>query len=653
MNQFRAVIHTFQKAVSPRVAIPTHKCSKYLAAGALALVLGLLVVALNCHAMEFYWTNTTSVSTWSDCLHTWYTNGIGIDNGNCYPGQNFGTGIDDAAIFTNGDSSGTYAYTVSIDVNPATVGSNFLSNASNTTATVTFELNGTNCFNPQIGGPVDAFVIAEKAGSTTTVYMSSWGSAGTNGYIGFGKTAIGRNGVGTLILTNGIFNTGTVDVGDCTGGRGTLVVYSPTAHVTNNAGPYSVILTNTGQLVVGHPNSSGNSVVISNSGKVFVTSTMRIGSSDNGVSSDNTVTIDSGGLLCGANKNIIGKRCPGVGGLPGSYNNVLLVKSNGTFDGKNHSFQIGWYDDDVDQGPATGNVVRVMAGGGCTNLARTVIRSNNMVDLQGGVFGSHLTNCLRSAQGGSITDYGVIQGWGRIQTPSLEVGGMLYAMMATNQLRIAIANELLLDSGSTLQVELGTNYNPILVTTGTNNAMTVLGANSRLNVIDSGGLTPCPSNSRTYTILAMTNASDCAFFSTNSPAITVIPPGMVLNILPSNSCCTYSLFIDSTGRLLQLTVMNTCPPLVPPEFRITSITRSNSDVTLTWVAPGGTTDRVQAALGTNYASVAGNYRTDWSDIFNTNLYVVGCGNVPMTYTDPYFATNNNAVSRFYRIRQVP
>ncbi len=490
-------MHTFQKTVSPRVTIPTNKCSKHLVAGALALVLGLLVGGLNSHAMEFIWTNTAAVGNWSDCSN-WLKTGIGIDNGNCYPGQNFGTGIDDAAIFTN-----PRTYKVVIDIDPATVGSNYLSNASNTTATVTFELNGVNHFNVQIGGD-NAFIIGEHVASTTTVYMSSWGSGPYDGYSCLGRHILGRNGCGTLILTNGIMTTGTASFGTGAGSSGHLLVYSPTVHVTNNAGPYSVIYTNLSELNIGSTNSYGNSVVVSNGGLVYVESTFRVGSTEDGAdggSSNNTVIVAEGGVLSlgGDSLGVVGKRITGSANTVGAYNNLLLVKSNGWFDGKNHSFYIGWAPDDLEYedygiGLGTNNVVRVLAGGGCTNLSEVVIQPNNILDLQGGVFGTTYTNPVEGATGGvcwegsctpgSITNFGLIQGWGRLQAPliSINSGGVLN--VKNSQGTLTNMNSLSLRSGSILQVELGTNFHTTVVTSNL-----LIEAGSVLNITNAGGFT--------------------------------------------------------------------------------------------------------------------------------------------------------------------
>ncbi len=359
-------MHTFQETVSARGIIPTNRCSKRLLVGALALVLGLFAFTANSHADTFIWTNTAASANWSD-VHTWATQGIPpLSSGN-YPTAANG----DGAIMTN---AGTY--TVSFDIDPATIFlSNDFNNASNTLAVVTLDLNGNNYFiNANGGGDNDAMRIADTPTSTAIVYVASSGTLSTQGFQTTGRTLIGTGGEGTLIVTNGIYNTGTVTLGPSPEGRGHLEVYGPG------------IVTNYGQLMIGSTNSYGNDCVVSNGGFIYVRSWFMLGCSQTGGSSNNTVTIGPGGVIFTAGDDdvsgVVGKAIPDwmvdVYPAVGAYNNTMLIMSNGTYNGNDNEngFFIGWAGFYGDNGPAAGNVVRVLAGGGCTNLYYTVIQAD-------------------------------------------------------------------------------------------------------------------------------------------------------------------------------------------------------------------------------------------------------------------------------------
>jgi alpha-tubulin suppressor-like RCC1 family protein len=89
--------------------------------------------------------------------------------------------------------------------------------------------------------------------------------------------------------------------------------------------------------------------------------------------------------------------------------------------------------------------------------------------------------------------------------------------------------------------------------------------------------------------------------------------------------------------------LGTLAPLPATEFRITSIQKVGHDIVLTWTAPGGSTNVVQATIGTNGLGDAPSF-ADISD----SIHIVGSGNVTTTFVDSWGATNQPA--RFYRIR---
>jgi hypothetical protein len=85
------------------------------------------------------------------------------------------------------------------------------------------------------------------------------------------------------------------------------------------------------------------------------------------------------------------------------------------------------------------------------------------------------------------------------------------------------------------------------------------------------------------------------------------------------------------------------------DFRILSVARVTNDISVTWMAPGGTTDFVQAVNAPN-----GNYSTNgFADIVASMVINPGAASTAVTnkYIDSLGATNRPA--RYYRVRQVP
>jgi hypothetical protein len=88
--------------------------------------------------------------------------------------------------------------------------------------------------------------------------------------------------------------------------------------------------------------------------------------------------------------------------------------------------------------------------------------------------------------------------------------------------------------------------------------------------------------------------------------------------------------------------------LTPAPLGIVSIARSSNDIIVTWTAPGGSTNTVQATNGSN-----GSYTTNGFTDITSLIFNSGAVNVAVTneYTDSFGATNRP--SRFYRVQQVP
>jgi hypothetical protein len=83
-------------------------------------------------------------------------------------------------------------------------------------------------------------------------------------------------------------------------------------------------------------------------------------------------------------------------------------------------------------------------------------------------------------------------------------------------------------------------------------------------------------------------------------------------------------------------------------FDILSIARSGNDIDLTWVAPGGTTNWVQATNGSNGSYATNGFADISSPIINSGMASTAVTN---NYSDHSGATNRP--SRFYRISQEP
>jgi len=88
-------------------------------------------------------------------------------------------------------------------------------------------------------------------------------------------------------------------------------------------------------------------------------------------------------------------------------------------------------------------------------------------------------------------------------------------------------------------------------------------------------------------------------------------------------------------------IAGTSAPPSPPV--ITSITAQDTDIRITWLTTGGTTNAVQATVGTP------DYNTNFLDI-TSPLLIPGNGNTSTNYTDPGATTNSSA--KYYRIRLV-
>ncbi len=526
------------------VAWPGPGGRRIVAAAALALLVALTLDAGRGYAANYYWVGGSdywqSPTAWSLAPN--------------FPGSG------DNAFFTNAAS-----YSVTLSNGVLNIQSNFFSNASNTTATVTLNLN-TYELNPAYTGTAPgAFDIGDTAASTTVVYLASATATG-KGLVVPGRIVVGRNGYGTLIVTNGNVSAATTVLANASGGCGLLVLSGP-----------SVFWTNSADLAVGNnSNSFGSTLVVSNSAVMVISGTFRVGSgSGDGGSSNNTLVLSSGAKLYTQSGPItIGNNGTPTSTSP-SYNNSATVEGGAVWDNGNSSFFIGYY---AGLGAATGNVLTVGVGGVVTNISNLTITSSNTLNMAGG-FLSALTACEGTVQGfGTVTNDVSISGIGML-SPFNSLGTLTFA------------KKLTLSTTTTTTVELGTNSNPTVV----EGALTLGGT---LNITDGGGFT-----NGTYTL-----------FTYNS---TLSSGGLTIGTTP-NSNWTYTIDTNSTPHEVNLVVE--APATAPVADFYANPTAGSAPLTVTFTdtstgtitnrawsfGDGGTTNTTATAVLYTYQTVGTN-----------------------------------------------
>jgi hypothetical protein len=622
MNYFQRITRAFPNFT--QMTLPSR-------AAALVLVLGLFVGAANCRAQLTYYWITNSSDVWQDG-NAWTTNGGGGLPVGIWPGESSGS---DDARFTN-------AATYSVTGAPASlnIASNIFENASNTTATVTMELNG------NLLGVTANFTVASQSNSTTVVYVDAPGSTTNNPGIRMppvsplGEMNIGRAGDGTLILTNGVIDASTVALGSSAGGRGTLVVSGPNSVFSYSEG-------NAG-FSIGTTDSVGNVLIITN-GATFgnlinlAHGTFRFGSgSAYANSSNNLVYVGSGGQLKLSTGTISigngGTQNPSLGGGPGSFSNLMVIADGGTLDcggdrtlpgkdGTDHALYLGT----AHGNPASNNVLRVLAGGTAHSISYLIITPSNTLDMVGGTIGGILSN-LASPQivlGGTITNWGVVQGYGTFLCNTItgtNTTAMLYLKSSVDS--TVFSNSMRVLSNTTLQVELGSSPATTYPTVVASNLELRVGT---LNIVAPGG----PTSFGNGTYVLFTNLC-----STCTTQMTYVPP---LTINTPTNIYTYTLGVSTNvsggGTNALLLTVSGVP--IPLPFQITSITRSGNDVTINWNTKGsnGQFNYVQASPGT----ANGSYPGTFVEIATNTI-----AGTTASYTDTGGGTNKPA--RYYRVR---
>lgn len=628
MNLMGTVVRAFRNNPTSTVSTfsPVPRLGKCLTAGAIALGLSLLLSVVNTQAQSnFYWAGSASAN-WADANQWFTTNSAG----------NFATGFDwpgdpsnpndadsqaDLAWFTN---SGTFNVSVASPISSGNffMGSNMFDNASNTVMNVSVNIGSGINFRT---GPGDSFVVAESAGSTTIVSVTTSGGTLDTGFSS-SSLYVGKNGYGVLYMTNTqaiSFGGGNWTLGDGSNSQGLLIMSGPNTII--NLGT-----TSGGHLNIGGADSYGNTVILSNSA-FFSVPNFRDGCTGGGGGSNNTVIVDTGALLfiAGGHAVVGNRESNPVGTNSPAINNKLIFTNGGNGDSSNHTFDIGWADNDVDTSPvsSTGNVCIVNTGCSFTNISTAIVRSNNSLFVYGGNFGGGYTNIF----GGSITNQGSVTAWGKL-LGTLICWSNSTTIVSNNVGALTITHDLDMQTGSVMQIALGSTFNSI--TLGSNCVLS-----GTLNFIDGGGFASV--GNHTYTLFT-------GNFETNVITGTVTNPipyyaqtnNLSIGTVP-NPSATYTISLPDF-HTVNLVVGGLTPAL---PFQITSITRTNTgvdgnnDILIKWNTTG-TNNHLLVTSGT----ANGSYSTNATF---TSLASIAVTTVTTNFVDIGGATN--APNHYYRV----
>ncbi len=223
---------------------------------------------------------------------------------------------------------------------------------------------------------------------------------------------------------------------------------------------------------------------------------------------------------------------------------------------------------------------------------------------------------------------------------------------------LTISNNVIINSNTVLQYELGANSDRTMVSGN-------LTLGGTLNVTDAGGFT-----NNTYTLFTYGGT-----LTYNGVSIGTAPTGHVyaidtstpgqLNLVVTPPLTAFQqwqvLYFGSTTNAnadpnadpdgdgqnnLAEFLSGTNPTNSASGLRIVSALRENNDVMITWTTTGGFTNAVQATAGGGN----GGYTTNFTDI-SSPVIISGSGDATTNYVDNGGATNSP--SRYYRIRLVP
>ena len=645
---------------SPSQHASSIQFSKLIGTFLVVLAVALLVGVTDSRAdADLTWTNTAAAGIWETDF-AWTTNLYYFHNTNTNVGSSCqltntfgddgvrsnicgtsGAGTYPKTIFESAYYTNASTYTVRITTDNF-CNSNVFQNPKETEATITLDSGN---FQLIANGQT---IIAASQSSTTTVYLTT--GRNTNdvnaGYSSGGTFVIGRNGRGTLIITNGtLLASGNVNLGTGSNGVGRLIITGTNSlvHCTSQSG------------IGGSTNSPGGSSVIVSNGAMFrVDSSFRLGSvSGQGCSSNFMILFPGSKFASDVGPQVIGARVTSTNPPSICNDNFAIVKSGAVWHAGYTTFRsfiignagfIPGVSNAFSGNLATNNSLTIEAGGVISNVSNMTITPTNSFNLLRGYASITL-----------ITNYGLVQAYGgsnitinSIGTPlggiNVTDGGHLGGFIVTNGgtlwvrstlSQFGINNGLLVDEVSGLKFDLGTNFNStyvglnvtsngvVLTANGTNNMMRIRGT---WDFADGGGFA-----ATTYDLINY----NTNFIAIGSNNVFVTLPATIGETPDPD--CTYTINTNTLG-IIKLIVE--CPP------RITSITRQGSNVVLTWRTSGaGTTNTVQVTPGTPPA--VGNYTNNFVNLSSAMIVTSPFTN----FTDVGGATNVPA--RYYRIRSGP
>jgi hypothetical protein len=299
----------------------------------------------------------------------------------------------------------------------------------------------------------------------------------------------------------------------------------------------------------------------------------------------------------------------------------LIFQNGGFGEASNHTFCIGWADNDVPTAhPSTGNVCIVQSGCAVTNLSIALVQSNNALFVYGGAFGGGYTNIF----GGSTTNNGQVVFWGKWHGALHNTAGSTF-ILSNNAGAASFSRDLICHTGSVSQIALGTSYNPASV--GSN-----LTLNGTLNFIDSGGFGTV--GNHTYLL-----------FTHNTTTNLIVSPTQTNNV--PYYANTNNLSIGKVAGYpyanytISMPDVHTVNLIVGGLLQITSIARSGNNILINWNTQGanGQFNYVQASSGSGNGSYPGTF----ADI----------GSITIAGPTATFTDVGGAIAgpyRYYRIR---
>ena len=526
------------------------------------------------------------------------------------------------------------------------------------------------------------------SGATGIVNVTGGQLVVTNGAVDIGNngTAVSTGGVAQVTVSGGLLQTASILVGDNFGSPSSFTI-SGTGHVVVQGGlrvngNHTTTVTDSGILdvLVGPPPpfedpALNNRIVVANGadGTMIVSNgTVNAPEMVVGLSTGNTGTLAMNGGVVSLSSNLLVGMNTSVTGLVAISGGTLTV-TNGTF-GVGNNGKVG----------GTGGVAHVTMSGGLLQAASMLVGDNfgspssftlsgsGHVVVQGGlrVNGNHTTTIAGGTldvlagpapvfedpmlRNRIVVAYGadgtLIVSDGALRTPALVVG-----LSAGNTGTLALAG------GSTsvysnMSVGFGGCTAAGIVTIADGALYVTNAAGDAVLDVSDGTLTLSSVGFLLVNKLVMTNP--CGHFVLTGGTLLynqlVLDPNLsaVGDGIPNGWKQQYKLDTfdpnlggeDADGdglNNLQEYLAGTDPTNSASTFRITSVTRTGSNVSVTWTMGSGKTNALQAANGAGYGT------NGLADIFIVTNTVGQVTN----YLDAGGATN--APARYYRVRLVP